>query len=425
MSDATLRELERAAREGGDAAAWTRLALARARAGLDAGRAALQALLRDPAAPVRELLVAGVTPAPRALGRELPAISHTSGPLRAPIDAGLDLGGGRVALVAGDELLGVDLIDAAVVWRQRRPEVAMQTAPVRVGGQLAELSGAGALLLGWFDGRTGGDAHTLPLPDEVQPAQPEEAEYARTGLVALDATRCASVVEGPGDGWWACFHDLERGALLRTVRLASTTPPWPIEAGGALVTDADGALAAWEPDGTPRWSVRVGQEGLPLAGSRAHVVARVHADGAWAVALLGADDGRRRATLPRDWLAAMLAGDLVVGSTARPDEARALVEAWTQGGALRWARELPWPRGHGLDLHAAGDVLVVVRSERALAPHALETTALDLASGETLWTRAAPDDESLVLPAAGLLLAVGPTEGWFRRATPLRRLGPA
>jgi hypothetical protein len=298
VSDAALRELERAAREGGDAAAWTRLALAQARAGQDGGRAALQALLRDPAAPVRELLVADRTPAPRALGAPLPPIAHASGPLRAPIDAGLDLGGARVALVAGDELLGVDLLDAspgeAIVWRRPRPEVSLSPAPVRVGPHLVELSGAGALFVTWFDARTGREARRLALPDEVQPLLPEAAECARTGLVALGASRCAVVVEDPDDVWRACFLDLARGELLRVARLASTTPPWPIEASGALVTDADGALFAWEADGAPRWRVEAGQEALLLAGGASSLVARVH-DRSWAVAIHDAADGRRLA----------------------------------------------------------------------------------------------------------------------------------
>lgn len=404
MSDHALRELERAAREDGDAGAWTRLARAQARAGLDGARAAVQALLRDPAAPVRELLVAGRTPAPREL-RELPGLELHAG---RPFAAAADLGGGR-ALVSAEaaELAVIDLFGARVVWSGSRGEDTLQPAPVVVGYRLVELALRDAALeLRWTDAATGAVAGRLALEGL---ALADDLELLRTGLVSLDGARCAVIVEGDV-GWWIVFCDLARRVSTSTVVLPAGWPQ-PLALPGALLVDAQARLHAWEADGRPRWTAPCAEELCLLAAGDGLVVLCAH-EGRWEAGVLDAADGRRLATIPREWRAAVVApGPLLVGAGEEQ------VEAWTPAGARVWTRALPCPRDQALSLHAAGDVVVAVRAERGLVR---ETTALDLATGEALWVRPAPDDETLVAPVGGLLLAAGPRSG---RATPLRRLG--
>jgi len=251
---------------------------------------------------------------------------------------------------------------------------------------------------------------SLRLPDEVRP--PEELLVALVVLVGLDATRCVAVVEAPGGAWWtASFVDLERGELLRVERLDHPRPPGPIEAGGALALHVEGGVALRESDGTPRWQVELARA-LPLAGDAAHVAVRVLGSG---VAVLGVNDGRRRASIPSDLHGAVFAqrGELLLGARPRPEEGLAVVEAWTLDGAQRWSRQLGCAHGGSVSLHPLGDVLVGASVHRYRAQ---EATALDLATGETLWRRATLEDETLVLPAGGLLLAAG--RGGLRRFGP-------
>lgn len=442
MSDATLRELERASRDDTTGQAWARLALARARAGLDGRRAAVQALLRDPAAPVRELLPRDDAPAPRSLAEvALEPLRVPTGLLRAPPHDVRDLGRGRALLVATDELIAVDLFGGEVVWRGARRDVLPGLGgPAVVGGRIAELcGGASGPRVEWRSAATGASGGRLVLPDALRhPALPGVA------LVPLTEARCALV--GRWESWRAVWLDLEAGRLLGTTDLGSerapeagewVAPRWllrSVVAGGALLASRGGALEAWEPDGRARWTHDTGGAACaPLAAGGGLVAASV-ASTAGAeperVDVVTADGGRLLGSVARGRDGAgLLAGQLLVLAEPDPGGGQRLA-AWSAAGERRWSAEATFPREHGLALHAAGDVIVVVRSVLGadLAPRALDATALDRDTGAVLWSRRSEDlegDETAVLPLGGLLVAVGPPSGWIRKHTPLRRIGPA
>jgi hypothetical protein len=140
VSDEDLRSLERAVVSHPGAGTWSALATALARAGrgAEASRAALKAVGFDPGAAARELIAPSwvgdrggsrlravqergmrrLVP-PRAV-REVPGGRVIGAPYGFP--AVIDLGGGRAMWLAGEELLGVDVLAGAVLWRRARPE---------------------------------------------------------------------------------------------------------------------------------------------------------------------------------------------------------------------------------------------------------------------------------------------------------------
>ncbi len=97
----------------------------------------------------------------------------------------------------------------------------------------------------------------------------------------------------------------------------------------------------------------------------------------------------------------------------------------TEGAGRVWEAEVACLVEHDLTLHAAGDVVVVVRSVGTSDDGArvLETTGLDAATGALLWERRAPREEALVRPVGGLLLAVRPPEGLVRPTSQVSLVG--
>lgn len=421
MSDTTLRDLLRAAREGGDGAAWTRLALGQARAGLDARRAAVQALQRDPAAPVRELLPRDDVPGPRALAEGW-SLELTSEPRRSPPTDVLDLGGGRALLVAGqDELVALDLFAGAVVWRGPRPTRCL-AAPVVVGERLAELHATRTgLRVAWRSAATGEPAGRVDLQDPPDLFDPHLLPGAT--LVAVDGGRCAVVVEHTDGEWRASWLDAERhlGAVELTA-WGGTEAPAGVAAGGLLVLEGDGTLDALDA-GRRVWHAPAADLARPIAARGGLIaVEAFESDGrAWHV-LHAAQDGRRLVTIPHATRDAALGDGLLVVS--RPQAAgRAPLEGWTPEGRV-WDADVACPLEHDLTLHVAGDVVVVVRSVGTSdEARVLEATGLEAATGARLWERRAPREESLVRPVGGLLLAVRPPEGLVRPTSQVTLVG--
>lgn len=430
MSDAALRELERAAREGGDAAAWTRLALAQARAGLGGARAAVQALLRDPAAPVRELLVVGEAPAPRALGSALPPVLLSGRVEGWPWV--LDLGQGRALLVTGAELVAVDVFTGALAWRRRRDP---WSSVAVVGPYVAEVVLGPVSHLVWSLSATGTPAGRLELPD-VRDLDHED--LVEEPLVALGDARCA-VLLPVREGWRVSFFDLRRGERRGEVELpyADAAPGALLGAEGGAFAFVDGRLTAWDPDGGPRWAVDVeAVEATPLAVEDARLFVRVTRARGTPIELVtfDAEEGRElHRVAVSGWEVCAGRGLAVTArsSTRVAVEARSLLD-----GRPAWAVDVPTPgraryEAGSIDLRLAGDVLLVVEYRVAPTPWQerlrglpWSATALDLSTGAALWSRSAPDTETALGVAGGLLLAVGPTEGWLRKTTPLRRVAP-
>lgn len=430
MSDTTLRDLERAAREGGDGAAWTRLAHGRARAGLDARRAAVQALQRDPSAPVRDLLPRGEAPGPRALGEGW-TLELTTEARRSPPTDVVDLGGGRALVVCGkDELAALDLFAGAVVWRRPRPTRCLTAAPVVVGERLVELHATrSGLRAVWLSAATGEEAARVELPDPPDLFDPHLLPDA--ALVGLDARRCAVVVEHRDGDWRASWLDAERqlGAVELTA-WGGTQAPACVAAGELLVLEGDGRIEALAIDagrgGRRAWHAPAADLARPIAARGGRIaVEAFESDGrAWHVAH-DAADGRRLASVPHATRDGALGDGLLVVS--RPQAAgRAPIEGWSTEGAGRvWEAEVACAIEHDLTLHVAGDVVVVVRSVGTSDDGArvLETTGLDAATGARLWERRPPREESLLRPVGGLLLAVRPPEGLVRPTSQLTLVG--
>lgn len=428
MSDATLRELERAARDDTAGQAWARLALTRARAGLDGRRAAVQALLRDPDAPVRELLPRDDVPAPRSLAEVGPGpVRVPTGLLRQAPKELVDLGRGRALLVALDELVAVDLFAGEVLWRGPKSHVAsVHFEPAVVGEWLVGFEVGRALRIVWAASATGRRAGALELPGDVDELCPTTHR-----VVPLGGGLCVHVVCYQREaGWRATWLDLAAGRVLGATQVADLILPDAVDleprlagAAGALVVPRGLALEAWGPDGRLRWSLPMGGACEPrlsggdlvvasVAGARVHVVC--------------AASGRALSSLPFVPRAAVVAGQLLVVAEARPGGDDRLVGVAARTGERRWVADLALPRDHALDLHAAGDVLVVVRKVHEPERwRVVETTALDRDTGRTLWSRRADDDECAVRPIGGLLAAIGPASGWIRKHTPLRRGAPA
>jgi hypothetical protein len=425
VSDTTLRDLLRAAREGGDGGAWTRLALGQARAGLDGRRAAVQALQRDPAAPVRALLPRDDVPGPRALGEGW-SLELTTEARRSPPTDVVDLGGGRALVVCGkDELAALDLFAGAVVWRRPRPTRCL-TAPVVVGERLVELHATRTgLRVVWLSVASGEEEARVELPDPPDLFDPHLLPEA--ALVGLDARCCAVVVEHR-DGWRATWLD---GEARSSVQLdwGGTDAPTCVAAGGLLVLEGDGAIEALAIDagrgGRRVWQAPAADLAVPIAARAGRVaVEAFESDGrAWHV-VHDAADGRRLATVPHATRDGALGDGLLVVS--RPQAAkRAPIQGWsTEDAGLLWEAEVACLIEHDLTLHVAGDVVVVVRSVGTDdGARVLETTGLDAATGARLWERRPPREESLVRPVGGLLLAVRPPEGLVRPTSQLTLVG--
>jgi outer membrane protein assembly factor BamB len=426
VSDTTLRDLERAAREGGDGAAWTRLALGRARAGLDARRAAVQALQKDPAAPVRELLPRGEVPGPRALGEGWSLELITEARRSPPTDV-VDLGGGRALLVSGkDELAAIDLFAGAVVWRRPRPTRCLTAAPVVVGERLVELHATkSSLRVVWLSAATGLDEWRVELPDSPDLFDPHDLPYG--ALLALDARRCAALTPDRDRTARVTWLDVEERKVVGAAPLEGDGS-WErtaIAAGELVVHDGDGTIEALAVGGRRVWQAPAADLARPIAARGGRIaVEAFESDGrAWHV-VLDAADGRRLASVPHATRDGALGERLLVVSRP-PASKRAPIEAWSTEGAGRvWEAEVACLVEHDLTLHAAGDVVVVVRSVGTFdGARVLETTGLDAATGALLWERRAPREEALVRPVGGLLLAVRPPEGLVRPTSQVSLVG--
>jgi hypothetical protein len=421
VSDATLRELERAARGDTAGQAWARLALARARAGLDGRRAAVEALLRDPAAPVRELLPRDDVPAPRALADPREPLRIPTGLLRQPPKELVDLGRGRALLVALDELVAVDLFACEVLWRGPRTHVAsVHFEPSVVDEWLVGFEVGRSLRVVWAASATGRRAGALELPGDVDELCPTTHR-----IVPLGGGRCVHVVcYQREDGWRATWLDLAAGRVLGAAQVPDLIPPDAVDlepqlaaAAGALVVARGQSLEAWEPHGRLRWSLPMGGGCEPRLSGGDLVVASV-AGGR--IDVVCAASGRALSSVPLVPRAAVVAGQLLVVA-----EHERLVGLAARTGERRWVADLTLPRDHTLDLHAAGDVVVVVRKVHEPERwRVVETSALDRDTGATLWSRRAEDDECAVRPIGGLLVAIGPASGWIRKHTSLRRAAP-
>jgi hypothetical protein len=424
VSDATLRELERAAQGSRDPADWTRLALAQARAGQDGSRAAVRALLLDPAAPVRELLLPGVTPAPRTLAPPVPAVLRGAGAGRDPVD----LGEGRVLVPSDGELVALDLFRGGdVMWRQ--PRIAMPLArPALVGERVVECgleAPRGAALVVSRSALTGEPAGTIRLPPVVSRSLLLLGDVGV--VVPLDPARCVAVVQGDGAAGLA-FCDLERGQLLEAVPavvgLAEVLRPRA--AGGALAVGHEDGLSLREADGRTRWAKRPGEGALVLA-ARTDLLAVALGDPRTPT-LVSTADGERLAPIPgASWQAATFGDALLVGAFERPDTHHLVVEGWEPGRApaRRWSVALGGAGASSIvDLRTAGDVLLLTwRSAGRMPMGAVEVTALELATGERLWSRVLDPGWRVGL-AGGCLVEVGPTQGVLRAMIPVRRLAP-
>jgi hypothetical protein len=430
MSDATLRELERATRDDTAGQAWARLALARARAGLDGRRAAVQALLRDPAAPVRELLPRDDVPAPRALAEVGPdPLRVPTGILRQPPKELVDLGRGRALLVALDELVAVDLFAAEVLWRRSKGQVAsVLFEPSVVGEWLVGFEVGPALRVVWASAATGRRAGSVELPGDVDELCPTTHR-----IVPLGGARCVHVVCYQREaGWRATWLDLAEGRVLGAAQVPDLIPPDAVDleprraaAAGAFVVARGQSLEAWEPAGM-RWTLPLEAPCEPRLAGGDLVVASV---GGARLEVVSAASGLSLSSVPFVPRAAVVAGQLLAVVEPRPGGDDQLVGVAARTGERRWVADLTLPRDHTLDLHAAGDVIVVVRKVHEPERwRVVETTALDRDTGQTLWSRRAQDldgDECAVRSIGGLLVAIGPASGWIRKHTPLRCSAPA
>jgi len=327
----------------------------------------------------------------------------------------VDLGRGRVAPLelmsragGGADVLGlacVDLGEGRVVWRD--PDHPSAVPPVRVGGRLAVLDGA---TLVWRDAETGRELGRLAVPT-ASPTEDDEADMLRR-VIPVGGGACV-VTQPRRRSTLLAFLDLDRPGVAASVEVGArgrVHVDVEVDGEGLLVggADGEGGLSAWGADGQVRWTTRVGDRALPFGAGDGRVVVRFNTPERrrW-TAVVDARDGRLLAELPLPLAEPVCAGGLVIGvdERRRPDAWR--VHAWTAEGAERWAVDLPAIIGDDVTLHAPGDVLVVVREQRAVGgPRLLEVRALDLASGATLWSRPAEPGDRRALPASGLLLVV-------------------
>jgi len=246
-------------------------------------------------------------------------------------------------------------------------------------------------------------------------------------LLALHGDRCVAIVEA-GASTGLAFCDLERGQVSEVlVGLVGPEEPRLRVVGDGLALSLDEELTLRGPEGSVRWAVRLGAPARLLAASRELLaVALGPIDGARLPTLVAATDGRRVSSLPAPFDAAAFgAAGLLVGAAGRRDTGHVVVEAWSSD-TRRWQVALGGAHGSALtDLRVAGDLVLVTWSSAARAPQAaVEVTALDLATGRRLWSRVVDPGWTVAL-VGGCLLEVGPSQGWIRTLTPLRRLGPA